>query len=407
MSWVDQSGYDMRIRTGDGTEFTVLWMRATKAKDYNISEFNFPGVAGTLVSRGTPKGRKYNLEIYFQGDDHLDFAASFDEASDDPRHWTIIHPYYGSLFVQPVGLDFDNIGHNVTKITGTVIETILEDKPKVTIDATDQIVNIADLMQGYAEISVTSKMSPITIRDKATLRTNTTNVYNIGIKSILSTVDFESYFNLFNQALTFIENATEYPLQAIRAVQAVINAPFQFIDNVRNRINTLTYQFDILVTSIGNLINPSDKRIFENNLSNVISGMALTSVTNYQYDSREDVLFVIDTLIEYYNSLLSELDGLQTDNGGDENSYHPDVDTMIQLSLLVNYTVANLFVIAISAKQQRSIVLEEDSNAILLTHRFYGISEGDAELNKFILDNKIGLSEIFQIKKGRRIVYYL
>jgi hypothetical protein len=363
-------------------------------------------VPGTLVSRGTPKGRKYNVEMYFQGEFHLDFAAIFDEATDDPRPWQLIHPLYGSLFVQPVSLNYDNTAHNVTKVTGTLIETIIEDRPKVSIDPPDQIANLADIVFDFSALAVSSKLRPLTLQNVDTLRKNTISVFNVGKKSIFDTVSFEQYFNLFNTALTEIQNATAEPLAAIRAVQAVINEPFNFAANVKVRIDTLKSQFDILVTTVANLTGLNDKRIFENNASNIVSAMALSSVTNYQYNNREDVLFVIESINDYYNLLLTTLDSLQTESG-EEESYHPDVDTMISLYNIVNYTLANLFNVAVEARQQRTLILEEDSNPIILTHRFYGMSDGDENLDRFINDNQIGISEMLQLKKGRRVVYYL
>lgn len=406
MSWVDQSGYDMKIITGNGEEFNVLWMRAVRTKEFNIAEFNFPGVSGTLVSRGTPKGRRYNLEIYFQGDDHLDRAGIFDLAADDPRPWQILHPYYGTLFVQPISLDYDNMGHNVTKVTGTVVETIMEDKPKVSVDPPDQIVNLATSVYEFSTVAVTSKMKPFTVKDVNSLKKNTFNIYSVGKKSIFDTVTFDSYFNAFNTANTLVSNATKNPLDAIRAVQAMLNAPHQFADSVKSRITILVEQFDLLATTILNLNSRTGKRLYENNAVNILSGLTLTSITNYNYRNRNEVLEVIGSITDTYNKLIVNLDGLQTESG-EEESYHPDIETMQALSALVNFTISNLFNVAVDAKQQRSVILDEDTNAILLTHRFYGMTATDIELQRFIDDNEIGLSELLQIRKGRRVIYYL
>jgi prophage DNA circulation protein len=406
MSWIEKSNQNIDVITGDGSKFTLLWMRAQKSKEYNVAEFNFPGVPGTLVSRGTPRGRRYNVEMYFQGDDHLDFSAVFDDASDDPRPWQLIHPLYGTLFVQPISLSYDNTSHNVTKITGTVVETILEDRPKVRVDAPDQVINLSQKLSDLSALSVAVKLKPLNVNEVEILKQNTTTVFNVGKKSILDTVSFERYFNLFNNALTDLDNAINDPLTAIRSAQAVINAPFIFASNVKVRIDTLTSQFDTLLLTVGNLTGLNQKRIFENNMSGIVSGMALTSVTNYSYASREDVLFVIESITDKYNLLLTTLDGLQTESG-EEDSYHPDVDSMMALYDLVNFTIANLFNVAVDSKQQRSVVLLEDSNAVLLTHRFYGMDDTDSNLERFVTENKIGLSEMLQIKKGRRVTYYL
>jgi len=73
----------------------------------------------------------------------------------------------------------------------------------------------------------------------------------------------------------------------------------------------------------------------------------------------------------------------------------------------MNFTLSNLFAIALNAKQERSIVLEEDNNLVNLTHRFYGLDAADENIDEFILNNNIGISEHLLIKKGRILRYYV
>ena len=63
--------------------------------------------------------------------------------------------------------------------------------------------------------------------------------------------------------------------------------------------------------------------------------------------------------------------------------------------------------IAISAKKKRTHILKYDSNAIILTHRFYGVESDESIIELFINQNGIELDEIYQIKAGREIVYYV
>ena len=98
---------------------------------------------------------------------------------------------------------------------------------------------------------------------------------------------------------------------------------------------------------------------------------------------------------------------LQTVNGFESDSYLPDATFIDSLNYAVNYAVSNLYEIALNARQERIICLEEDSNIIILAHRFYGLSEDDSTIDYFAQTNNIGLSETFQVEKGRKIVYYV
>src|SRR5690242_2796658 len=100
MSWLDRITDSLTITTGEGSTFTPNWINAVRQKEYNIAEFEFIEQKGTLVSRKLPRGNKYNIEIYFQGDNHLNEAGRFDLAADDPRYWVMAHPFYGHVNVQ-------------------------------------------------------------------------------------------------------------------------------------------------------------------------------------------------------------------------------------------------------------------------------------------------------------------
>jgi hypothetical protein len=80
---------------------------------------------------------------------------------------------------------------------------------------------------------------------------------------------------------------------------------------------------------------------------------------------------------------------------------------MNDLTNLINFTLSNLFNIALGAKQERFVFLETDSNVILLAHRFYGLVPDDSTIDELIEQNEIGLTEILNIKAGRKIIYFI
>ena len=115
----------------------------------------------------------------------------------------------------------------------------------------------------------------------------------------------------------------------------------------------------------------------------------------------------MDVLLAANTTYIQTLEGIQSENGGSVDSFIPDANALQQLNALLNYTVANLFVIAMDAKQERSIILEEDSNWIVLAHRFYGLKQDDSTIEELIKNNNAGLNEMLQVRKNRKIVYYV
>jgi hypothetical protein len=407
MSWVEKVQTDFSITTGDGREFNVLWVPASKSVDYNIAEFEFPNLAGTLVQRGTPKGARYNLEVYFQGEDSIDTALIFEQSANDPRPWTVIHPFYGTIIVHPVSLLFDNSRYNVSKITGTLIETITQDSPKSTVVPADKIIlDVENLNATFAAAFSTDIPRPNTT-DINTLTENTTAVYNDVRKRISNTLNAEAYFNAFNTANAAIAEATDFPLECATKVQSMLTIPYQFTDSVRNRVNMLLNQFNRLHDSVETIVRRNDKKIFENNAGVTLAAICAASVTAPDYRNRNDVVIIIDILNNAFDQFIAAIDSLQSDNGGDPDSYVPDANSQIALSDIVNFTLSNLYDIALNSKQERIIILEDDSNLILLAHRFYGLLPDDSTIQQLMDTNNIGLNEILQIRKGRSIAYYV
>jgi len=403
MSWTELVTNEYIITTGDGREYRPLSVNWQKSTEYNISEFNFVGVDGTLIEKRRPKGRRFPLEIYFQGEDHLDTSTAFETSAKDVRPWTVTHPYYGRLTVHAASLTFDNTQHNVTKITGVLLETIAEDGVTATVNAPERVAELK-------AISDESLAAPVQVDSQVqnTLQTQTQTVYNEGAKTVTG-ADGNTYFKAFNTASTSILNATNEPLTAMREIQAMINAPSQFQQSVESRLNTLRSQFDLLTNSITNALTPFQKRTYEANAGTIVGATASTAVNPQtgDYGSTMAALSVIDQITTLYTDYLTALDGMQTETGGSPDSYIPDGQAQSDLSQLVGASISGVFDIALNAQQERSVILEYDSDIINLTHRFYGIDVTDTNIDRFINTNGFGLSQMLVVRANTVVVYYV
>lgn len=408
MSWIEQTQAELIIRCGDGKEYRPLWLNAAKDVEYNVSEFNFPNLPGTLVARTQVRGSRYALEVYFQGEDHLSQALAFEVSARDARAWTVSHPFYGAITVQPISLNFDFTKYNVSRITGTIVETIDDGNPKATLVPVDKINDDKSIFDEVASISFDNNVQPDTA-DINTLTANALDLYTKGAVKAADTSEAESYLNLFNSANAAIIDATAEPLAAIQKTQALLSAPSQFKVSAQTRVNLFVDQFEGLNNSVSNIVTRSEKKIFENNAGTLLAAMAVSAATPLpgNYGSRGSVLSVIDLLLANYNLYLLSLDSLQSANGGNVDSYMADAETLTNLDGLIKYTISSLFAIALNAKQERSVYIEDDSNIILLAHRFYGLDESDNSINELIANNNIGLSEMLGLRKGRKIIYYV
>jgi hypothetical protein len=405
MAWIDQVNDDISIQTGDGKIYNPLYVLSPMTTDYNVAEFNFPNIKGTLVDKREPMGRKFTLEMIFQGDDQLETIEEFRKSADVKKYWQIAHPVYGTIFCQPSSLEYDSTGYNTTRVKGNFIETIINDAPRTTIDPKQKVENDVDtLNQRSVPRFENTEYSP---KNVSQMKQSTAKIYEKGSKSVKSGLQANEYFNLFNKANAAITEATVQPVIAISQIKSMIMYPYQFSESVKFRVNLFKDQIISLIDLIGGLTDKESKMNFENDTTTLMLGMVKSSVNpldSNDYKNMNDVLLIIDSLATTYNLVVQSLDSIQSETGADENSYIPDYENLIGLDSIVNYAMSTLMQVALNADQERIFVCDSDTNVILLSHKLYGSTEKTEEL---INNNNIGLNELLQIKKGRVIKYYV
>lgn len=411
MSWIDKVESPFTIITADGLSYTVNWRNASKLVEYWISEFNFPNLAGSKVDRGKPRGARYDVEFYFQGENNIEDSLTFQKSADVTGPWTLVHPLYGQLVVQPVGMMYDNSQMNVTKVTGQVIETLTQDNPITTINPIDNIIIEKEKLDQSFVASITTIP---TGNDVNTLQNNNNFLYKTTVPILKLPEDIQNYFNLFSIARANINNALASPQIAMSSVQAVINAPALLEINTKVRVQALNTQYNALRSQIKpkntfQRVDKSTKQLYAVNGAAVISALCVAASTPLagDYTNMTDVLEAIETILSNYNNYIGDLDSIQSATGAELDSYIPDYASLIGIRNLVSYVVSNLFTIALNASQERSIILEKDTNLILLTHRLYGLDEFDNNMDELMINNGWGITQLIQIKKNTKVVYYI
>jgi len=409
MSWQEKIKSKMQITTGDGKLYEVLYKLETVkgSFDFNISEFHFPEVSGTKIDRRLRKGSRYPLEFYFQGDNHIDQWNEFNASCSDLRAWQVLHPFYGLITCHPLSIGFDSSGIGNTKVEVTVVESLLNAGPRTVLRPGENARAI--ITKSREKNNAFSAQIIPTVSDAQLMKSNVENVYNAGASVVTDDTIASEYFNLYNKAISNINNGLNDITVGMAIVKDFFNYPALFAQSVKNRLQILKDQCLKLSMMLDSLNDPNKKKIFESQKGAIISAIIETAITPLtgDYLNAVDVVNVIYQVTSLYNEFIDEIQTLQTVDGYTEDSYLPDAEFLESLNFSVNYAVSNLFEIALAAQQERVIYLEEDSNLIILAHRFYGLTETDSTIQYFSDTNNIGLNEVFQIKKGRKLVYYV
>lgn len=404
MSWIERVNTDLKITTGDTAQYYPFWVNAQKSKEFNNTEFLFRNVSGTLVDRRLPKGRRYSVEMFFQGEDYIDVSDRFDKSSNNPKAWTIEHPIYGQIVVQPIGLSFDNSQLNTTKITGTLVETIGSKAIKTGVSAPEliqqKVYNTNVFMS--EDFGVAIPEPPVSLLQAMTANVNA--AYAAISSQIAKAQDAIDYTNEYNQANTLINNTVYDITDVIGQVQTLLLAPATFSDTVLNRLLLAQQQFAAIIIP-PSTATPDTKQLYQNNAAVPILCMCLASITQYDYGNRSEVINAVDTITDTYNSYIVTLDTLQTATGGDLNSYIPSPDVILKLSDTVAVTIAALYEISEQSRQQRTIFLPEDMTLVQAAYKYFGLVADDTTITTMITTNNIGRVEYLLLKKNRAITY--
>ena len=398
MAWFEDIKSELIITTGEGSEFRPDWLNAAKQKQFNSQDFEFPNTDGTLIIRKRPRSRTYSLELYFQGENHLDDQARFDKASDDPRPWKLSHPFYGALLVQPSAITTDNSVLNVSKITVTIRETISATGILVTISPTEKVFELAN--EGSEVVATEFENVEIETSDVAAMTDQT----ELTFARYNKVENSQGLRNQFNKTKSAISGAIAAPITAMRQLQLLMEFPSRFERSTQVRFETLKGEFDVLIKTAENIGTFSyfDRKNFENQSNVAISSMCQAVVIDPDYQTRTAVFKQAEALEDVFDEYIVKLNELQNDQG-----YFPSRQSLFILENLIHFTVNNLNEIALNTEQERNIILEHDSDVISLAHRFYGLKNAEENIQRIIDTNNIGLNTILEIPKGTELTYYV
>lgn len=403
MSWKERlENVKFSIKTGDGKMYFPLWKTAEKSKDFNVSKYDFINVEGSFVDRKKAQGGKFPLVFFFQGDDNIEQCNEFEISANDSRIWTIEHPFYGTIKGQPTNLKRVDSNYNVTEINIDFWESIEDDYPLSNTSIKD------------STLSKVSELNTISLNQLVeNSKPSTTNISGLKDSIILTsskfTPDSDSYNKYVNLVKTGVKDADKLvtdSMTALGSVQDVISYPAEFVTSAKDKINSYKSSYDILKKSIGDLF---EKYLFESQASTLIAGMCLTAVTpqDGDYVVRSDIESINNTIKTTYDDYLKILDSNQVSIYDVNNNWTPNALIQSNLMSLVSFTSKNLFLLSFDARQERLYELTEDSNLIVLTHRFLGLDADDANIESFRKINNIKNDELYRVRKGRTIKYFV
>ena len=226
------------------------------------------------------------------------------------------------------------------------------------------------------ENNVTPKATDIT-----TAKADNKKTYSTVDTKIENDYDGQDYFNTFNDAQSAMTTATSDAGAAIRKTQSFILAPARFSQSVKSRLSLLDSNFLDLRKNIQGpiqTISKNTKKFYEWQAGTTLNAIAIASSTPYDdddYKNRPQIIEVINLILRSFARYLTDLDYIQTGSGGDPNDYVATAQTIIDINNLLNFTMSNLFLIGLSARQERFYVTPDKTDLISLAQKLYGVNQ--------------------------------
>jgi len=411
MSWTSLlEDKKFTIITGDGKEYTPKWEGAVKRINFNNSKYEYPDVEGTFVYRTEKTGDSYVLNIIFDGDNCIEIGSEFEESARDKNHWTLIHPFYGTVIIQPTDIDIDNTGLNVWRAVINATETLSSSRKKLDFNTVDEIKQAKEELK---EASVQA-ITPSATVENPDFSEDINNLEVAYGKIIKTQQEFEKFKKEVGKTKGKLSNFASDVTGSLRLVNNIIDYPSLLEQSLAERFNTIKDQYNNLASKFTSKSSQADKEKFQFMAVNHISNLAYISIVqppisedndgeyklSDEFETRNDIYNKIIEINEAHSNYMLKIEELTS--GG----FIPDFESLRLLSLVVSVTNRNLENQIFGLKKEFTYILTEDTNAVLLTNELYELDKDDTNLDKFININNIGLNEVFNIRKGTKIKYY-
>jgi prophage DNA circulation protein len=381
--------------------------------------FEFPGVDGTYVQDNGHSGRRYPLVCFFSGADCDREAKAFADLLMERGDGRLDHPLYGRVNVVPFGTITDRndlaTGANQAIIEVTFWETIGAVYPSNQLSPKHEVTIAIGLTQkALAEGFVRTMDLGTEIR-----RANTSLSVMQALRNVQGALRLVSsateginrqFRDLQQQVNLGIDELIGKPLLLASQILNLINAPARALAGIASRLQAyadLLHRMietskstpgDFSVLSRIQLRLSNDFHSSDLFASGAVVG-SVASVVNHTFTAKPQALEAAEAILAQADALTAWRDGRFADlDQVDTGEGYQALQEMV--ALCVGYLVEISFTLV----PERATVLDRPRNIIELAAELYG--SVDDRLDFLISTNHLTGSEIIEVPRGKRIVWY-
>lgn len=398
-----------------GVRFTFTYENVAKSITKKTSAFNFPDADGTYIQDLGHTGRRYPLRLFFHGDDYDTEVEAFEAALLEKGTGKLEHPIYGVINVVPFG-DITRRDDLKTAANQAILEVQFWETidllfPSVQTDPAAEALTAVDEYNLAAAEQFDEELVLDTASETANFKSRFSAVLD-ATKSALNEVanvqdNVRRQFNaIYDSINSSIDTLVSEPLTLASQTLILIQTPARALANIQARLTAYSDMASALIDGPDSVRSPGfngvNANAFRNDdlyASTAVTG-AIVSVVNNQFETKTEALEAAEVILDLADDVNNWRDAnlvslSEIDTGG---AYQ-------QLQEAVALAAGFLVQISFSLKQERRIVLDRSRSIVELVAELYG--EVDAQLDFFINSNSLTGSEILELPKGKKIVYFI
>lgn len=406
MTWLDRLRQAAYTSPG-GVRKEFLYEDVSLTVDKKTAAYDFPDANGTYVQDLGHSGRKYPLQVIFSGANYDIDANEFESLLLEQGIGKLEHPIYGVIQVTPFGTieRRDNLtsAANQTFINVVFWETIDLVFPESQTDPGAQVLNSVNEFNAANAEQFQSQTNLGSVVEQAsiigTVKRSLDSVKQ-GLQKIANFQnDVSRQFNtIYNSINSNINALVGQPLTLAFQTAQLIQAPARALTSISERLEAYG---DLANRIIGGGVEETANKfhVQDTYIQSHITGY-IASVVNTQFRTKSEALQAADTLLSLYTDVTTwqQLNYSSLGIIDIGQAYQ-------QLQEAVAIAAGFLVQISFTLEQEKIIILDRARSIIDLVYELY--QELDNKLDFFIETNNLSGSEILELPKGKRIVYYV
>lgn len=387
--------------------------------DKRTAAFNFPGVDGSYIQDNGHNERRYPLRCIFTGPDCDRAALAFEGLLLERGQGKLEHPLYGRVNVVPFGT-ITRRDDLLTASNQAILEVVFWSTvgavyPSSRVSPRFEVIESIETTQAALSGGFARNMNLATEARRVNAKITVTSMLRdiqSALKAASNAVEsVNREFRDLQQAINFgVDVLIGQPLLLAQQVLNLITAPSRALTGIASRLDGYSDLLDRMLARSKS--SPGDTSVLDRiqlRLSNdfhtadlVGSGAVLggvSSVVNNTFSAKPQALEAAEVIL----ADAARLTGWRDDRFGDIEQ----IDTgegYQALQETVALCVGYLIEISFSLVPEKAVVLDRPRNIIELSAELYG--SVDDRLDFLISTNRLTGSEILELPRGKRVVYY-